>query len=411
MTGMAGSAHTVQTSAIPGPSATRTHSSVPWLVVATWCALFFNVVPIIGGPALLPIPEPVTQSLTQGSLILALLLALMANPRVVIRPELYLVLLTVAGIVSLLASFHNEFLFGSTYRAGRLLIFILVLWLLTPWWGRRDMLLLRCHRWFLWMLLGSVIIGALLWPGEAFKFDGRLAGVIWPIWPTHVAHYAAILLGTSAVLWLSRVITGRHALIAITVSGGALFMTHTRTAIAATVVGLVVAGASLFLGHARSRRVSVLAAAAALVMAIAFASPLTAWLMRGQSEQEALQLTGRTEVWSQVFDTQRPAIDDLFGSGMSDQSFNGLAIDSSWVSAYQDQGWFGIVVQGAVLLLLLFMAATRPRGPRRAVALFLIVYCIVASITETGLLTPSPYLLELTLAAALLARGNSTRAL
>ena len=33
--------------------------------------------------------------------------------------------------------------------------------------------------------------------------------------PTQVAHYAAVLLGTSAVLWMCRVITGRHALLAV----------------------------------------------------------------------------------------------------------------------------------------------------------------------------------------------------
>ena len=154
MTGMLGDMHDVQASAIRRGFGSRPKRRVPWLVVATWFALFVNVVPIIGGPALFPLPEALTQALTQGSLILAALLALMANPRVVIRPELYLLLLMVATVVSLLVSVHNEFLLGSTYRAGRLLIFIMVLWLLTPWWGRRDMLLLRCHRWFLWVLLG-----------------------------------------------------------------------------------------------------------------------------------------------------------------------------------------------------------------------------------------------------------------
>lgn len=399
---MLGDIHQVHPSAIRQAFGSPPRHRIPWLVIATWFALFVNVVPIVGGPTLIPIPEPLTQAVTQGALVLALLLALMANPRVVIRPQWYLLLLTVAGVVSLLVSVHNEFLLGSTYRAGRLLVFLVVLWLLTPWWGRRDMLLLRCHRWFMWVLLGSVLIGAIVWPGEAFKFDGRLAGVIWPIWPTHVAHYAAVLLGTSAVLWLSRVITGRNALFTIAVCGAAIYMTHTRTAIAAVVLGLVFAGASLFLGQARSRRVTAVAVATAFLVSLAFASPLTTWLMRGQSEQEALALTGRTDVWSEVFEAPRPALNDLFGSGVSDKSFNGLPIDSSWVSTYYDQGWFGVAIQGVVLLSLLLMAAARPRGPRRAVALFLIVYCTVASLTETGLLTPSPYLLDLTVAAALL---------
>ena len=55
-----------------------------------------------------------------------------------------------------------------------------------------------------------------------------------------------------------------------------------------------------------------------------------------------------------------------------------------------------------MLLLLLAMVATHVRGPRRAVALFLVVYCVVASITETGLGDASPYLLDLVVAASLL---------
>ena len=54
------------------------------------------------------------------------------------------------------------------------------------------------------------------------------------------------------------------------------------------------------------------------------------------------------------------------------------------------------------MLLLLAMVATHVRGPRRAVALFLIVYCLVSSITETGIGDASPYLLDLVVAASLL---------
>jgi hypothetical protein len=46
---------------------------------------------------------------------------------------------------------------------------------------------------------------------------------------------------------------------------------------------------------------------------------------------------------------------------------------------------------------------THRRGIRRAVALFLVAYCLVASISETGLGDASPYLLNLVVAASLLA--------
>jgi len=377
---------------------------VPRPMLAVWAALFFNVLAFAGNPTVVPIPRPVGQLLTQGALMLALLLALAVNRRGVVRPNLFLVLLTMLSVVALMTSIHNQYVIGSTFRACRLAGFVAVLWLLTPWWGRQDMLLLRCHRRCLWFILGTVVAGALISPGLAFAFEGRLSGVLWPIPPTQVAHYAGILFGTSVVLWGCRVITGRHLVLSLLLSGGVLIGTHTRTALLATVVGLAVAGASLFLGHVRVRRTSAWGAVLAVVGATLFAPEVTKWALRGQSTQEATQLTGRTKVWSAVFDLQRPKVEELFGSGLSNQSFNGLPIDSNWVASYLDQGWFGIAVQAAVLILLLLLAATRERGPQRAVALFIVVYCLVASFTETGLGNATPYLLDLVVAASLLVR-------
>jgi hypothetical protein len=304
--------------------------------------------------------------------------------------------------MSLVASLHNEFVFGSVYRGLRLLAFVACLWLLTPWWGRRDMVLLRAHRVCLWVALGTVVVGAALAPGKAFSFEGRLSGALWPMPPPQVAHYAAVLLGTSVILWMCRVITGRHTLLAVGLATGVLVGTHTRTAIAGTVIGLALASASLFLGHARVRRVSASTLLGLGAAVLLFASQIVTWLARGQSAEDATQLTGRTKVWSDVFATPRPTLEQFFGSGLSNKSFQGLAVDSNWVATYLDQGWFGMVVEAGVLVLLLLMAITHVRGPRRAIALFLIVYCIVASVTETGLGDASPYLLDLVVAASLL---------
>ena len=99
----------------------------------------------------------------------------------------------------------------------------------------------------------------------------------------------------------------------------------------------------------------------------------------------------------------------IFGNGLSNDAvnvssnpqLNGLSIDSSWISIYQDQGIFGDVLVGAIILLLLLTTLCRARGPTRAIALFLIVYCMIAGITESGLGNVSPYLLDLTIAASL----------
>ncbi|UMG91537.1 hypothetical protein [Nocardioides sp. TF02-7] len=364
--------------------------TLPVLVVAAWGALFLNVLSFAGNPTVVPIPAPVGQLITQGALPVALVLALVVNRRGVVRSSLFLVLYTMLAVVSLMVSLHNEFFAGSVFRATRLLGFVVVLWLLTPWFGRRDLLLLRCHRIVLWAVLGTVLLGALISPGSAFAFEGRLSGAIWPIPPTQVAHYGAVLLGVTALLWMCRLVSGRHALVTVGVCGAVLAATHTRTALTAVVVGLVLAGASLFVGHARVRRTYAWGTLAGVGVVTLFASQITTWATRGQSAQDLSQLTGRTKVWSAVFGLDRPWLDTLFGSGMSNQSFGGLPIDSNWVASYYDQGWFGIAVEVAALLTLLVLAIAHAPGPSRAVAIFLIVYAVVASFTETGLGSPSP---------------------
>ena len=61
-----------------------------------------------------------------------------------------------------------------------------------------------------------------------------------------------------------------------------------------------------------------------------------------------------------------------------------------------------MAVCATMLLFLLAAAYFQPRGVQRALALFLVTYCLVASFTEVGFTDASPYLLELTLAASLL---------
>ena len=386
------------------PSVLTRAGEVPRLLLLAWGGLFFNVLTPSGNATIVPIPHAVNQALAQGSLILAVVLALLANPRIVIRPHMILVLLSLMAVVALIASLNSTFFVGSTYRALRLLGFVLCLWLLTPWWGRRDLVLLRAHRICLWLALGSVVVGAVLAPGKAFAGAGRLSGAVWPIPAPQVAHYAAILLGSSAILWMCRVIGGRHTVLAVVVSVAVLIGTHTRTALLGTIIGLAVAAASLFLGHARVRRTSASTLLLAVVAGTLFTPQIVTWVARGQSAEDASQLTGRTKVWSASLEEVRPRMKELFGNGLSNKSFDGLPVDNNWVATYLDLGWFGIVVQVTFILLLLAMAATHVRGPRRAVALFLIVYCIVASITETGTGDASTYLLDIVVAAALLVR-------
>jgi hypothetical protein len=72
------------------------------------------------------------------------------------------------------------------------------------------------------------------------------------------------------------------------------------------------------------------------------------------------------------------------------------------VSTYENQGLVGDLIIGSALVLLLIKALVSPRGPGRAIALFLVIYCLIASYTETGLGDASSYLLDLSVAMSVL---------
>jgi hypothetical protein len=268
---------------------------------------------------------------------------------------------------------------------------------------------------FLLIVLASVVLGLLISPGKALP-AGRLSGVIWPIWSTQVAHYAAEVAGLTVVLWLARLVTGRRALMLVVPAILILVLTHTRTALLSMGIALLVAGVSLFSARRRVRQTFVTALIVIVVAGIPMAPYLTHWLARGENGQQIGELTGRTKAWSAALAAPRPTSEVIFGSGLSndavngspDTAENGLPIDSSWISIYEDQGIVGEVLVGAIFLLLLLIACTRARGPTRALALYLIVYCLVAGISESGLGGASQYLLDLTMAASLLALPSAT---
>ena len=377
----------------------------------TWCLLFFNVLGS-GYSPILHIPHRVAQVLTQGALGAAVLVALWINPRLRIRSSLYLAVFAVLGVTSLMASVRFVSV-GTDYRALRILAFIGVLWLLTPWWGRRDLLLLRVQVGFLLGILGSAVAGIVLSPGAAFG-GGRLGGAVWPIAATQLAHYAAELSGLAIVLWASQLSKRSTAAGMSVASFIILILTHTRTALLAEVLGVTVALVSLFTVRRRVRR-----AFAAFLMTVALVgvplAPLAVtWLARGQSAGQLASLTGRTQFWSYVFAEHRNLTQRLIGDGISNGSINppastgavspgaGLAIDSSWVLDYQDQGIIGDMLTGLLFVVLLGSAAVAPSGPRKALALFLTIYCLVASFTEDGAGIASQYAMDMTLAASLL---------
>lgn len=372
-----------------------------------WGLLVLNVMTFFpGAPHLLPIPGVVGKLIAQLSLVAALMLVLTVNRPVRVRPSVYIFLLVLLASEALLASIRAEFLFGALFRAGRLFTFAMVLWLLTPWWIRRDLLLVRTHLIVLWFILGSVAVGLVVAPGVAMSED-RLNGIIWPIPPTQVGHYAAVAAGLTVVLWLSGLLRRNAALASVLVAIPVLLLTHTRTALIAMLAGVLIAGLSLFTARTRARRFLAIGVGAFTVGALTLGSVVATWLARGQDSEEVTALTGRRAVWESILDKPRSTFEQLFGFGLSNKSFNGLPIDSNWLGTYYDVGLVGVAITIMLVLFVLTAAWFRPQGPHRALALFLVAYCVVASFTESGLSEASPYLLELTLAASLVYNVNT----
>ncbi len=370
-----------------------------------WGLLIFNSLTYYS--SLVHIPTTVGKGIAQAAGPAALIVALSVNRRVIVRPNVFLCLASLLIVGALVATLQPQHL-GTVYRTFRLAEFVTTLWLLTPWWGRRDLLLVRCHMAAYAVVLGSVVLGMLVAPTRALT-QSRLSGVLWYIPPTEVAHYAAIVFGLVVVLWLCGRVRGRPALIAVVGTGTVLILTHTRTALVGLIAGLIVAGLSLIAAKARVRKLFAAAGAVVAIAIMTLSSVITTWLARGEGIQELSDLTGRTLVWGPLLAYPRDTFQEIFGFGLSNSSFNGLPIDSNWLSSYQEQGLVGVSICAAMLLFLLVAAYFQPRGVQRALALFLITYCLVASFTEDGFTDATPYLLELTLAASLIVSSAAGR--
>ena len=381
--------------------------SVQRRVGLAYSLLVLNALTFYPGISFLPIPSIVGKGVAQAALPAALFVALSVNRRGLLRPNVFLCLVCLLVIEALITSLQPQHL-GTVIRTFRLAGFVTVLWLLTPWWGRRDMLLVRSYRVAMLVILGTVLLGLAVAPSHALA-GGRLGGAIWPIPATQVAHYAAITIGLTAVLWACGHLRGRAALLVVAVAGIMLVMTHTRTALVAMLTGLLVAGLSLFAAKARVRKLFAVTGVVVSIAAITLSGVLTTWLARGESSQELANFTGRTTVWGAIATIPRNKFQVLLGFGLSNKSFEGLPIDSNWLASYYDQGLIGVTICATMLLFLLVTAYFRPRGVERALALFLVTYCMLASFTEVGFTDASTYLLELTLAASLLVPTADSR--
>ena len=363
----------------------------------------------------MPIPHKVAQLVTQGALFVALVLALTINPRMRIRPNWFLGLFTLLAITSLMMSVRLVGL-GTAYRSFRLIGFLFVLWLLTPWWGRRDLLVLRSQMRFLLLDSGLGRFRAAhfarkgaRWPSErhaladpadtgcALRGGGRGPDDVALVLPPGVRP-------TCPHVGRAR---PRHV---------SCSPTHARRSRRWS-SALLVAGTSLFLARRRVRKSLATALIVVVVMASSGvpvprklaqleertvsnfrASPVAPRPGRRCSRPIGQPPTFFSETASRTKPSPTRRTPRRTGCRSTAVGYRSIRIRAS-----SERCW-----SAAILVLLLLTALCRARGPTRAMALFLIVYCIIAGISESGLGGASQYLLDLTVAASLLTFPSAT---
>lgn len=277
-------------------TAERHTDGPPKSVGTAWALLALNVLGSAGAKTVVTIPRSLIQMVTMGALVGAFTLALTANLRLRIRPSAYVFLLTLLLVPSLISSVDVGA--GALFRCARLALFVGTLWLLSRWWDG-SLTFIRYHiRWYFAVLV-LVAAGLVVSPGTAMPeyYGGRLVGALWPLTPPQIGQYAAVVIGLTVLLLLGRRTTGASSAVVIVPSLVLLAMTHTRTATLGMIIGLVLAIGSLILTSAAARRFFAWAVVCATVAAVVFSSALQAWFLRGQSQENFSNLTGRAKVW------------------------------------------------------------------------------------------------------------------
>ena len=200
----------------PNPAEAREHA-VRRRVNAAWGLLYFNTMTFVAGYSVLGIPSKVGKGVAQGALPLAILLLLTVNPKLKVRPNVFLCIVSLlvadAVITGMLRASPGHPVPDLPARRvlGRALA--------------ADAVLGSARHAASAVSSSLALRGARLGrprppvsPGRAFSYGGRLTGAIWPMLPTQIAQYAAVAVGLMIVLWLGRMLSGRITLTGVVVA-------------------------------------------------------------------------------------------------------------------------------------------------------------------------------------------------
>lgn len=245
--------------------------------------------------------------------------------------------------------------------------------------------------------LSSVLAIAAIWVAvtgtmSSEVFPARLVGNFPPVFPNEIAFLAAVPI----IYFVWRTVNVDMSfvrLLALIPLGVIIALSQSRTTgaiVAVVVLSLIIRGTR----HARLRLSMTTAAVIYLVFSFTFTDAIRHFSTR--SGTSPIESAGsRVIAWNAVLGMDRTPMQTLFGEGLSGkfvpvtgQFWSTQLMDSSWFSAFLQAGLIGVVLAIALVIYAATQALRNAR-PAKDLWLALLVFVVVRSIFESGLLDTS----------------------
>ncbi|WP_028659493.1 hypothetical protein [Nocardioides insulae] len=277
--------------------------------------------------------------------------------------------------------------FSSAVLAGRLGLLTLILVLLFRHYPRAEVLSALLSAMLALALVGSVTgVGSL-------ATEGRLYGGIPPLNANTIALLVSLPLICLCWRWTAHVVRPVE-LLAIAPLLGLLWLTGTRTGLAAVLVALLilVVMAPRLPGPVVALTV---VSVPTLLAVFSFTPLLSGYLTRGDSASDLVTLNSRTVAWRAALEYPDDLTERLLGAGLAQKVIPVSAmyrheqiLDSTWVSAIVQAGFLGTAVLALIVLTTLTRLLTEP-PPLRGLLVASVGMLTLISVMESGLFDTS----------------------
>ncbi len=327
-----------------------------------------------------------------GALALAFVASADADRRNVVRtgPIFFL-----GGIVvcSTLGAMYT----GSTLLASSVLSLRLLVLALAIYCARRAYSAIDVIKALALAMATFAVVGVATGVGTAAS--GRLEGAIPPLNPNEVTELCSLVL--LVVLWIALVEPVGWLVTAIPVLLAVVWLTGSRTGLLALMLAIAV---QLIIARRQPKWliIGTLSVVPFLVYLFYGTNVLGQFLGRGGSEN-VTTLNARTVAWSAAFHLHKEFWDQWFGNGLSMVRIPVVAqfrstqiLDSSWVSALVQGGIVGLALL-AVWVVRVAAASVSAQPPLRPIAVSILIFIVVRSVLESGLIDATPAFLFLVL--------------